>query len=138
MNEEIIGKAAKIIAEDRFCTLALIDTDDYPTASAITVSQNDGIRWLTFGTGLNSLKIPRIEHSDHASVCFFSLDPFYNITLIGTIEILTDPGIKKEMWYDGLECDFIGPDDPNYCVLRFTTERFKIRINEEICIDNVA
>ena len=36
--------------------------------------------------------------------------------LVGNIEVLTDPDIKKEMWYDGLAGHFRGTDDPNYCL----------------------
>ena len=131
MNQQIIDKAVEIISANRFCSLALIDLDGYPTASAITVSKNDGINWLTFGTGFDSAKVKRINQCDRASICFFSLDPAYNITLTGKIEVITDPDVKKEMWFDGLECDFTGADDPNYCILKFKTERYNLMIGEE-------
>lgn len=55
----------------------------------------------------------------------------YHISLTGTIEQTTDPEIKKEMWYDGLKNHFSGSDDPNYCVLKFTTERYNFLIDWE-------
>ena len=48
---------------------------------------------------------------------------------LGTIEILTDAEIKKDMWYKGLENHFNGPEDPNYCVLRFKTNRYNLLID---------
>ena len=33
------------------------------------------------------------------------------------------------MWYEGLKNHFSGPDDPNYCVLRFKTERYNLMID---------
>jgi len=132
MNQKIVDKAAEIISAERlFCALALIDLDGYPTASAITVSKNDGINWLTFCTEFDTIKTKRITQCDRASVCFFSLNPAYNITLIGKIEVITDAEVKKEMWYDDLKYSFTGQDDPKYCVLKFTTERYKLMIGDE-------
>ena len=130
MHEEILVKANEIVEKNTgrgtSCVLALIDPDGYPTASTITASKADGISWLTFCTGMRSPKVSRISKCSRASVCF-SAD--YNITLIGTIEIVTDPEIKKEMWYGGLAVHFCGPDDPDYCVLRFKTERYNLFID---------
>ena len=133
MEDNTIKRAAEIVSAGHLdCVLALIDVDGYPTASTITVSKCDGIKWLTFCTGLGAdrpnSKAKRIAKCNRASVCFFSLSPLYNITLVGTIEVITDPDIKKEMWYEGLENHFKGPEDPNYCVLKFTTERHNLVI----------
>ena len=132
MDQKIVEKAVEIISAQRLdCVLALIDLDGYPTASTITVSKNDGIKWLTFGTGYGGTKTKRIDQCNHASVCFTSGDPLYNITLVGKIEVITDPKVKKEMWYDGLEGHFSGAEDKNFCVLKFTTERYKLMIGGE-------
>ena len=131
MNQDIIGKAEAIIAKNTgigtYCVLSLIDLDGYPIASTITASKAEGINWLTFCTGLGGTRTNRIDKCNRASVCFNSDD--YNITLVGTIEILTDPAVKKEMWYEGLENHFSGPEDPNYCVLRFKTERYNLFVD---------
>jgi general stress protein 26 len=101
MNQEIIERAGEIVekstGEASYCVLALIDPDGYPTASAITASKADGIKWITFCTGLGGTKTNRINKCHRASVCFNAGD--YNITLVGTIVILTEPDVKKEMWY---------------------------------------
>jgi general stress protein 26 len=133
MNDEIITRAGEIIAKktgggnEGYCVLALMDINGYPTASAISVSKADGIKWITFCAGLSSNKANRIKKCNRAGVCFAAID--HNITLVGTIEILTDMATKKEMWYEGLEGHFSGPDDPNYCVLRFTTERYNLLVD---------
>ena len=132
MDMKTIKKAEEIISANRLsCIMSLIDFDGYPTGSTITVSKNKGIEWLTFCTGIGSNKSRRIEICKHASICFSSEEPLYNITLIGDIEILTDNLIKKEMWYDGLKNHFSGPNDPNYCVLKFTTKRHNLMIGGE-------
>ncbi|WP_160684246.1 pyridoxamine 5'-phosphate oxidase family protein [Clostridium sp. C2-6-12] len=131
MNEKIISKAGKIVeqntGERSYCELSLIDLEGYPTVSTITASKADGINWLTFCTGIGSDKANRIRKCNRAGVCFNSDE--YNITLVGTIDIITDPDVKKEMWYGGLSNHFSDPQDPNYCVLRFKTERYNLLVD---------
>jgi general stress protein 26 len=131
MDSKIIEKAERIISAKRLdCVMALIDLDGYPTASTITVSKNNGIKWLTFCTGYGT-KSKRIEKCNRASICFMSSDPLYNITLVGNVNLVEDIDVKKEMWYNGLENHFKGYEDPNLCVLKFTTERYKLMIDGE-------
>lgn len=138
MSREIIEKAEKLIQENTvhnkpdgrepYCVLALIDKEGYPTVSTLTPSKSEGLNWITFCTGLGSNKAKRIENCSRASVCFHT-DGAYNITLVGKIEIVTDPDVKQEMWYSGMEHHFDGPDAPGYCVLRFHTERYNLWVD---------
>jgi general stress protein 26 len=135
MNEKIIAHAAEIVSKKcnnvGYCTLALIDIDGYPTAASISVSKAEGIEWITFCTGLGSNWAKRAEKCNRASICFNSDSPLYNITLVGTIEVLTDSATKKEMWYDGMGYYFSGPEDSEFCVLQFKTQRYSLLFNEE-------
>ena len=136
MNKNIIAKAIEIIERNsvqggefsgQFCVLSLIDADGFPTASVITPSKADGINWLTFGTLLNENRAKRAVNCNRASVCFSSSE--YCINLVGEIEIITSADVKREMWYDALSFHCAGVDDPNYCVLKFTTKRYKLFID---------
>ena len=136
MSKETIKQAEKILAnrakkEQGCCVLALIDTDGYPTAATISPSKIEGIRCITFCTGIESNWVKRIEKCNRASVCFNSESEQYNITLVGTIEVLTDLPTKKEMWYDGMGYYFKGPEDPGFCVLQFVTKRYSLMLNEQ-------
>jgi len=133
MNKDAITRAEEIIMSktdyigdgmEGYCTLAVIDEDGYPSASTLSISKAGGIKWLTFLSGLKSNKAKRISSCSRGSVCINS--PKFNITLVGTLEIMTDPEIKKEMWQEPLGDIYSGPDDPEYCVIRFTTERYNI------------
>ena len=137
MNEKFITKASEIIRgrtasgeyKDQYCVLAQEDTDGRLTAAVITPSTADGIRQLTFCSGTQSNWAKRAECDNRAAVCFASEE--YSITLRGKLEILTDAAIKQENWYSGLEGHFSGANDPNYCVIRFTTEKYKLFIDWE-------
>jgi len=128
MKQEVIAKAAEVIGKarlDGYCVLALIDEDGYPTTSAINVAKSDGIRWLVFGASVDSNKAKRLRKCNCASVSFSSAQR--NINLVGTVEILTDPKTKQEMWQNGWERHWpTGSGDPDLCILRFTTERYAI------------
>ena len=133
MSQDVILKADEVIMSktdyigngmEGYCILALIDEDGYPSASTLSISKADGIKWLTFLSGLESNKAKRISKCNKGSVCINSSK--YNITLVGTLEVLTDPAIKKEMWQEPLGGIYSGPYDPMYCVIRFTTERYNI------------
>jgi len=135
MNENIIARAADILSKKRnnggYCTLAQIDADGYPTAATISVSGVEGIKRITFCTGIESNWAKRAEQCNRAGVCFNSDSPLYNITLVGTLEVLTDLTAKREMWYEGMGYYFSGPEDPGFCVLRFTTLRYSLMLSEQ-------
>ena len=140
MNHEMVAKAAEIIGKkagagnEGYCVLALIDENGYPTASTVSLAKADGIRWVTFAGITEENKAKRIRKCNRASVCFTSAE--YNITLVGTAEVITDPQVKKEMWYDGLKHHYSGAGDPNYYVLRFTTERYNVYFSDDDSADS--
>lgn len=132
-GEEIIARAGELIASktgfigdgmEGHCVLALIDEDGYPSASTVTISKADGIKWITFLDGAGSSKEKRIAKCNRGSVCLSSSE--YNVSLVGTLEVLCDPETKKEMWQEPMRAYFSGPEDPDYWVLRFNTERYSL------------
>jgi len=144
MSKEAITKAEEIIKSKTAAvnmgvgvTLSLLDNEGYPTTSTLSISKADGIRQITFACTLDSNKAKRAKENSRASVCIFDDDyesgAYYNITLVGDIEVVTDTETKKETWYQGLEEYYPngGLDDPNYCVLRFTTKRYNLWVNVE-------
>lgn len=138
MHAEIMERAGEIIRQNTahnaaeghepYCVLALFDENGYPTVSTLTPAKADGIRWITFCTGLESNKAKRIRECSRAGLCF-NTGGAYNITLVGTIEIVTDPATKREMWYAGMGQHFQNADDPAYCVLRFRTQRYNLLVD---------
>jgi len=143
MSKNAITKAEEIIRNNSAevnpglgVAISLLDHEGYPTTSTLSIAKADGIRHITFGGSLESNKVKRIKESSRASVCIFDDNfesgAYYNITLVGDIEILTDPESKKAAWYPALEGHFAnGVDDPDYCVLKFTTKRYNLWVDLE-------
>jgi len=133
MNQDIITRAGEVIKSNSnyvgggmegIAVLALIDENGYPTASTLTIAKSEGIDWITFCTSPDSSKAMRIGMCSHASVCLSTSN--YNITLVGTAEVLTDAETKKNNWFPPMAEMWSGPEDPSFCVLRFKTERYNI------------
>jgi len=133
MSQNVIKKAADVIAAkanyvgggmEGYAVLALIDEDGSPTASALTIARSDGINWLTFATSPDSNKVARIQKNNRASVCTASSE--FNITLVGTIEIVDDNAAKADNWFEPMSHMWSGPDDPSFCLLRFNTARYNL------------
>jgi len=135
--EEIIKSKTAAVNMGAGVTLSLLDHEGYPTTSTLSISKADGIRQITFAGSLDSNKVKRAKENSRASVCIFDDDyeggAYYNITLVGDIEVVTDIEVKKKTWYQGLEEHFPngGLDDPNYCVLKFTTKRYNLWVDVE-------
>jgi len=138
--DKLIAKASEIISlrcasgqysesKNQYCVLAQEDMDGRLTAAVITPSKADGIRQLTFCSGMESNWAKRAERDNRAAVCFASNE--YSITLRGRLEVLIDSAIKQENWYSGLESHYTDATDPNYCVFRFTTEKYKLFVDWE-------
>ena len=144
MNLKIIKKAEEIIHSKTAAvnlgagvTLSLLDHEGYPTTSCLSIAKAEGIRQIDFAGALSSNKAKRALENSRASICICNDDnennAYYNITLVGDIEVITDSTIKKEVWYEELEEHFSdkGLEDPDYCVLRFTTKRYNLWIDFE-------
>jgi len=143
-HEQTIAKAAEIIHSKTAAvnmgvgvTLSLLDHEGYPTTSCLSISKAEGIRTLTFGAIIDGNKAKRATANSRASICIFDDDyeggSYYNITLVGDIEVLTDEKSKKDTWYDALEAHYPngGVNDPSYCVLKFTTKRYNLWVDIE-------
>jgi len=134
MKTELIKRAGEVISSkanyvgggmEGYVVLSLIDENGYPTASTLTIARADGINWLTFATSPDSNKALRIENCNRASVCIASSE--YNITLVGTVEIVRDLAVRKDSWCEPMGPNmWSGPEDPNFCLLRFKTERYNL------------
>lgn len=135
-KERILARAAEIIAQrtvrqdkESYATLITVDADGFPAATTISPSRSEGLRWITFCTGRGAPTPVRLKKNNRAAVCLNT--PTYQISLTGTAEVCTDPETCREMWYEGLSNHFSGPDDPNLCVIRFTTRRYSLFIDWE-------
>ncbi len=71
-----------------------------------------------FSTSIASGKIKELRANPSVAVYYCDPKQTRGIELSGTMEILTDPELKKSLWDDDWRVYWSGPDDPDYVVLR--------------------
>jgi len=128
-DEMIVARAAEFVAAAECFVLALTDEDGYPTAATITPSKVEGIRQIYFGNHMDSNWVRRVAKCGRASICFHSVHPECNVTLVGDIKILTGLELKTEMWREWMAMYYSGPEDPKFCVLKFETLRYSLYVD---------
>jgi len=118
--------------------IAVLDDTGSPTVSAISNLRHAGVHKAWFATGLRSSKVQRLVRDNRASLCY--CDGRNNITLVGTVQVLTEQALKDDLWVDWFIAHFPGgKTDPEYCILQFTTERLAAWVdNDSLFLDQSA
>lgn len=125
--EDILGWYSNIVERDE-------QGNGRPTTTTITPAKAEGIQWIAFCTGYGT-RTERIQLCKDACVCFNS--PKYHISLKGSMEIITDADVKKEMWYEGMGKHFDGPEDSGYMVLKFVADSYNLFIDWQSAKGNI-
>ncbi len=117
--------------------IAVLDEAGSPTVSAISSLRHAGVHTAWFATGLRSTKVQRLRRDNRASLCY--CDGKNNITLVGTVQVLTDQASKDDLWLDWFIAHFPGgKTDPDYCILQFTAERVSAWVDSNTLLLNLA
>jgi len=130
MNPGITEKANKIIKTCSVAYFGVIDEDGYPNVSTVSVLKPEGIHEAYFGTGPEGNKVKHLQKNSRACVCYHKGGD--NITLVGEAEICTDQPTKSRLWESWFIEHFpLGETDPNYCIIKFTTKRVSLWVDNE-------
>ena len=86
-------------------------------------------------TSADSVKVNDFRANNKAGLCYDHYGD--GVALRGTVEIVTDDAIRKEMWQDWFIHHFPGgPNDPNYVLLHFIGTEATFWINGEFSHSN--
>ena len=106
--------------------VASVDEDGFPNLKAMFTPRKIEGNCFYFTTNTSSMRAQQFLKNPKASSYFYQRGRFKyeGIMLIGTMEVLQDEAIKREIWRSG---DIIyykqGVTDPDYCVLKFTANK---------------
>ncbi len=122
MNDEIIGRAIKIIKEHPTAILATLDNEGYPQLRQMHTMDVDDNLTIYFATGRNMLKCKQISENPKVSALWnaYMEDAacWSHVLIKGNAEVRDDAQIKERLWTDELEQYFPeGPKDPAYVVI---------------------
>ena len=111
------------IEKQKTAFLGSVDEDGFPNMKAMFAPRKIEGNCFYFSTNTSSMRVKQYRNNPKASVYFFNKGRFRyeGVMLIGTMEVLEDEKIKKEIWCTGDTMFYKqGVSDPDYCVLKFT------------------
>ena len=95
-----------------------INEAGYPRPCVLSKLGAQELKAIYFSTGSDSKKTAHFKKNPKAGLCFYREHD--SVTMVGEIEIVTDPEMKSSLWQDWMIEHFTGgPQDENYCVLCF-------------------
>ena len=126
---DIILKAADVMNNCNEIELASVNENGYPRICVLSKTKSEGIKKVYASTGMVSTKVKNFKANPKASICVWKGGN--SITLMGTVKVTQERAVLEAMWLDWFTEHYSGIDDPNYCILEFTTEEATLWIDGE-------
>ena len=113
-----------IIDKANVSIISSVDEDGFPNSKAmLPPRKREGIKHIFFTTNTSSMRVGQYLKNPKACVYFFDKRYFKGIMLRGAMEVLHDSAAKEMIWKQGDEMYYPKRvTDPDYCVLRFTSQ----------------
>lgn len=111
------------IQKQKVSFISSVDEEGFPNMKAMFIPRKIDGNHFYYTTNLSSMRTNHFQNNPKASIYFYNKGRFRyeGIMLTGTMEVLTDADIKKEIWQPGDTMYYRdGVTDPDYCVLKFT------------------
>lgn len=122
MNEVAKKEIPNLRKKSSFAYLASIDNNDFPVMRTMLVLETESCRTQYFSTNTSSRKVKHFKNYPQASVYYSDNERFMSVLFKGTIEVCNDLESRKLLWREGFERYYPkGIEDPDYSVLKFTT-----------------
>lgn len=113
----------EFIQKQKTAFLSSVDEEGFPNIKAMFTPRKIDGSCLYFSTNTSSMRTQQFMQNSKA--CFYVYHrgrfQYEGLMLTGTVEVLQDEEIKKEIWCTGDSIYYKqGVSDPDYCVLKFT------------------
>lgn len=104
--------------------ISSIDDEGFPNTKAmLPPRKREGIKEIYLSTNTSSKRVKQYIQNPKACVYFYDKRFFRGVMLKGTMEVLQDFKSREMIWRDGDEKYYSkGINDPDYCVLKFTSQ----------------
>lgn len=119
-------KILEFIQKQKVAFIASVDDEGFPTIKAMLAPRKLEGNCFYFSTNTSSMRVGQYLKNPKASIYFYNKGRFKyeGVMLTGTMEVLQDDEIKREIWRTGDTMFYKkGVTDPDYCVLKFTAAR---------------
>ena len=114
------------IQKQKTAFIGSVDDDGFPNIKAMFTPRKIDGNCFYFSTNTSSMRSQQFLKNPKASIYFYNRGRFKyeGIMLTGTMEVLQDDAIKREIWRTGDTIYYKhGVTDPDYCVLKFTARK---------------
>lgn len=139
-REQIIG----FIKKQKTSFISSVDEDGFPNIKAMFAPRKIDGNCFYYSTNTSSMRSQQYSRNSKASIYFYSRGRFRyeGLMLTGTMEVLQDDQIKREIWQTGDTMYYKqGVTDPDYCVLKFTAMKGRYYSDlktENFCFEELA
>ena len=118
---ETIGN---LIDKQSVSLISSVDENGYPNTKAMLAPvKREGIRTFYWHTNSPSMRIKQYRNNSKACIYFYDKRFFRGVMLKGTMEVIDDMNVKKEIWKDEFAMYYQGGmDGGDFILLRFTAE----------------
>jgi general stress protein 26 len=118
---ETIGN---LIDKQSVSFISSVDENGYPNTKAMLAPvKREGIKTFYWHTNSPSMRIKQYRNNPKACIYFYDKRFFRGVMLKGTMEVIEDVDIKKEIWKDEFSMYYTGGmDGGDFILLKFTAE----------------
>ncbi len=119
--EETIGN---LIDKQSVSFISSVDENGYPNTKAMLAPvKREGIKTIYWHTNSPSMRVRQYRNYPKACVYFCDKCFFRGVMLKGTMEVVDDIDVKKEIWKDEFSTYYQGGmDGGDFIILKFTAE----------------
>lgn len=121
----------KMIDKIGVSIISSVDESGFPNTKAmLSPRKREGLSTFYFTTNTSSMRVKQYSLNNKACIYFFDKRFFRGVMLVGTMEVMTDQRTKNMIWKDGDTMYYpLGVTDPDYCVLKFSSEKMRVYQN---------
>ena len=118
---ETIGN---LIDKQSVSFISSVDENGYPNTKAMLPPvKREGIKTFYWHTNSPSLRVKQYRDNPKACIYFCDKRFFRGVMLKGTMEVLDNEDVKKEIWKDDFSMYYTGGmNGGDFIILRFTAE----------------
>ncbi|MCL2320060.1 MAG: pyridoxamine 5'-phosphate oxidase family protein [Treponema sp.] len=130
--QETIGN---LIDKQGVSFISSVDENGFPNTKAmLPPAKREGIKTFYWHTNSPSMRIKHYRNNPKACIYFYDKRFFRGVMLKGTMEVLEDKKIKKELWKEDYNIYYKGGmNGGDYIIIKFTAEtgRYYSNFNSE-------
>ena len=119
-----IEKIKRFISKRKVAFITSVDKEGFPNIKCMLRPRKiEGLKTFYFSTNTSSMRVAQYRENPKACLYFYrkGLIKYQGVMLKGTMEVLENDEIKKELWQAGDKMFYPkGVTDPDYCILKFT------------------